>query len=257
MATRTLKKLGRLIARLLGVAVLVGAVVGLGWMGWRWQSDTTVKRITVTGVQHAPADTLRQLARVDTGVTMGTLAPRLIADRVARHPWVETVDVRTKPFSHTLELAVTERVPAALAVSPSGRPAYYLDAAGYAMPLVDGAAYDVPLVHGVTEDFHPTHRVASSALQETLDALSRFEGTDVLVSGVVVKGDGVVQLLTEPIGVHSSLPVRVRRGEMSAQLQQLQAFAQQVLATRPNAPIGEIDLRFDGQIVTRKQPADG
>lgn len=257
MASRTPRKLGRLIARLLGVVVLGGAVVGLGWLGWRWQAHTTVERVTVTGAQHAPADTLRTLARVDTGVAMGTLQPSLIADRVARHPWVKTAAVHLRRFSQTLEVAVTERVPAALAVDSRGEPAYYLDAAGYAMPLSDGAAYDVPLVHGLAADFHPTQRLAPPSLRETLAALSRVEDTAVLVAGIVMEDAQAIRLLTEPIGAHNSIPVLVRPDSIAAQLRHLRAFARQVLATRPEAPVGQIDLRFDGQIVTRQQPVDG
>lgn len=251
MADSTLKNLGRLVARLLGVAVLVGAVVGVAWMGWQWQSHATVQRVAVTGAQHAPADTLRHLARVDTGMTMNSLSPRVIADRVTRHPWVQTVDVRLSHGSGTVELAVTERTPAALVMSASGRPAYYLDTTGYALPLVSDVAYDVPLVHGLTQDPHPTQPVAPAPLRETLQALARVDDTEALVAAVVMQGDDRVQLLTEPIGAHESLPVLVRPRDLPAQLRRLRAFARQVLATRPGAAVAEIDVRFDDQVVTR------
>lgn len=257
MADSILKKLGRLIARLLGVAVLAGAVVGMAWMGWRWQSNATVKRVAVTGTQHAPADTLRQLARVDTGMAMNGVSPRLLADRVTRHPWVQAVDVRLRHGAGTVELAVTERIPAALVMSASGRPAYYLDTTGHALPLTQGAAYDVPLVHGLHRDPHPTQPVAPAPLRTTLQAITQAEDTEALVAAVVMHDDQRVQLLTEPIGAHGSLPVRVRPDDLPAQLRRLRAFAQQVLAPRPDAAIAEIDLRFDDQIVTREQPLDG
>jgi cell division protein FtsQ len=46
-------------------------------------------------------------------------------------------------------------------------------------------------------------------------------------------------------------------GNIPAKLRRLRAFAEQILATETDRPVGEIDLRFDGQVVTRERPLDG
>jgi len=250
------KTYGRLALRLLGIGAVVGGVLVLGLLGWQWQANVKMERIAVTGVSHAPADTVRHLARVDSGTVMETIDASLVADRVTRHPWIQRADVTKQRSRRTLLVAITERTPAALAINGRGDPAYYLDRHGYAMPIPDSTGYDVPLVRGLSADYHPVRPLAPPALRHTLAALQET-GTDPLVAELAVQPDSSVRLLTAPVGEHDALPVRLGNGNLSAKLQQLRAFAEQVLATQSDTKIAEIDLRFDGQIVTREQPLDG
>jgi cell division protein FtsQ len=250
------KTYGWLALRLLGIAAVVGGVLVLGLLGWQWQASVKMERIAVTGAQHAPPDTVRQLARVDSGTVMETIDANLVADRVTRHPWIRRADVTKQRARRTLLVTVTERTPAALAIDGKGDPAFYLDRHGYAMPIPDSTGYDVPLVRGLGADYHPVRRLAPPALRQMLAAL-RSTGTDPLVAELVVQPDSSVRLLTAPIGGHDALPVRLGNGRLPAKLRQLRAFAKQVLATSSDTKIAEIDLRFDEQIVTREQPLDG
>jgi cell division protein FtsQ len=251
-----LKTYGSLVLRFLGIAAVIGGVLVLGLLGWQWQTSVEVERIAVTGVTHAPPDTVRHLARVDTGTVMETIDAALVADRVSRHPWIERADVTKKRARRTLHVAVTERVPAALAVDGQGRPAYYLDRHGYAMPLPDSADYDVPLVRGLDTAYHPMRRLAPPSLQNVFSAVHATD-TDALVAEFAVQPDSSVRLVTAPVGEHGALPVRVGTGNIAPKLRHLRAFARQVLGTQSDTKIAEIDLRFDGQIVTRTHPLDG
>jgi cell division protein FtsQ len=152
----------------------VAGVVALGLLGWQWRANVTVDRVAVTGAQHAPPDTLRRLARVGRGTAMRAVAPMLVADRVARHPWVKEATAETQWMQGALTIAVTERTPAALAVDAQGRPAYYLDRSGHAMPLPDSAGYDVPLVRGLEAEApwtQPDTAQTPSSLRRVLRAL--------------------------------------------------------------------------------------
>jgi cell division protein FtsQ len=285
MDTDTLKTYGRLALRLVALATVVGGVLVLGMLGWQWQATAPVERVAVTGTRHAPPDTLRHLARVDTGMVMSEVDARMVRDRVTRHPWVEDVEVRKQSASRTLTLAVTERTPAGLVVSDDGRPAFYVDAAGYAMPLPDSAGYDVPLVQGLRAmgvGYNPVKPVLPPPVRAMLTALQTSEAA-ALVGAVRVHADSSLHLTTTPIGAYGALPVRVGTGNFPQKLTRLQAFARQVLAAKPSAAtasaseasstqspankastdesgaavIRQIDLRFDGQIVTREHPLDG
>lgn len=250
------KTYGRLALRLLGVAAVVGGVLALGLLGWQWQASATVSHVSVTGTKHAPADTVRKLARVDSGIVMDEIDPALVADRVERHPWVERADVSKQRVRRTLSIVVTERTPAGLVLDAQGRPAYYLDASGHAMPLPDSTGYDVPLVRGLEAEYHPVRRLAPPSLHQVLSGLSTV-GADGLVAEVELQPDSTVRLLTEPVGDHGSLPVQLGSGNATAKLRTLRAFAQQVLAAQPDAPIAQIDLRFDDQVITREHSLDG
>lgn len=246
---------GRRVLRLAGIALLVAGVGALGTLGWQWRSSATVERVAVTGAQHAPPDSLRRLAQVDSGAVMIDVDPALITDRVTRHPWVESVTVTPHWMYGTFTIAVTERTPAALAVDRQGRPVYYLDRAGHAMPLPDSAGYDVPLVRGLDAEApwtRPDTIQAPSSLRHMLAALPKSDVAD-LVAEIEVGPDESVRLVTTPIGGHNAISVRLGTGDVSKKLRTLHAFAQQVLATPSDASIEQIDLRFDGQVVTREQ----
>ena len=255
MTSESTNTFGRRALRLAGIALLVAGVGALGVLGWQWRASATVAHVTVTGTQHAPPDTLRRLARVDSGAVMVDVAPALVVDRVVRHPWVQTATVTPHWMYGTLDIAVTERTPAALAVDEQGRPAYYLDRAGHAMPLPDSAGYDVPLVRGLDADrpwTRPDTVQAPASLQRVLAVLPKSEMAG-SVSGIKVGPDDAVQLVMASIGNHDAISVRLGTNNVSRKLRTLHAFSQQVLTTQSDAPIEQIDLRFEGQVVTRTQ----
>lgn len=249
------KTYGRLASRLLGILAVVGAVVTLGVQGWQWQSTVEVDRVLVTNTRHAPADTVRHLARIDSGTVMQTIDEALVIDRVARHPWVRTADVTKQRAQRTLQISVSERVPVALVISDTGEPAYYFDREGYAMPQPDSGGYDVPLVRGLEAEYHPMRQVGPSTLRTLLGALPD-SNVESLVAEIMVADDKTIQLITTPVGTQGPLRVRLGNGAVESKLQRLHAFATQVLPTDKETPIAEVDLRFANQIVTREHPLD-
>jgi cell division protein FtsQ len=155
MPTKTTSRKPLLLA-----LVLLVVLGGLGGVGWRWLSGVTVSEVAVAGAEHAVPDSLVALAGVTVGDTLVHVDPVIAADRVRRHPWVETASVRRLPTG-TVLITVDERVPVALALE-RGRPSHYLDRHGYGLPRVDGAAYDVPVLHGLRDAYHPVTPVQDS-----------------------------------------------------------------------------------------------
>lgn len=241
-------------ALILGLPV----VLALAGLGWHWQATLRCARIAVTGAQQVPADTLVALARVDTGAVLYDLDPVLLEDRLRRHPWVASARVRRLPTG-TLALHVQERTPVALVLDAHGRPDRYLDGTGAQLPLVPGAAFDVPLVRGLDEPYHPVRPVQQPALRGLLAALARLDpATEALVAEVDLRPPGEVWLHTTPAAGHPSIPVRLGREAFDRKLARLRAFWRQAVLPRPDTRFRQIDLRFDGQIVTREQdPASG
>lgn len=247
---------GRSALRLLGLAAAVGGMAVLAVLGWRWHGSRTVARVAVTGAEHTPPDTVRHLARVDSGAALASIDAARVAARVEHHPWVQDAAVTKQPVRRTLRVSVTERSPAALAVGDDGHPAYYLDRHGYALPLPDSADIDVPLVRGLETASDVSPRPAPPRLRELLGALGDSKAGP-LVAEFLVQPDQSVRLLTSPLGAHGAIPVWMGKGPAEAKLRQLHAFVEQALATDPEVPVGEIDLRFDGQILTRTTPLNG
>ena len=235
--------------------LVVAAVVGLA-AAWVWHRTLPLEAVEVTGTLRAqPADVARL-----AGVAPDSTAPvslygvdiALVADRVRRHPWVREARVSRLP-SGTMRIRVEERTPAVLVVGADGAPAHFLDAAGFAMPLPAGPdAADVPLLRGAVPAYHPTQPVGSRPLRRLLAALAAAPPeVDALVAEVRWSRAGAT-VLTPPAGGHAPIPVRLGRAGFDARLARLGAFWTQAVLPRPETPFRLVDLRFDGQVVTRE-----
>lgn len=239
-----------LLGGLLGLAV-----AALGVLGWHWQATLKVRAIAIEGAQHAAPAELIRLAGVDTSQVLFALSPALLEDRLRRHPWVQSAGATRLPDG-TLRLAVEERRPVALVVDGRGAPAYYLDANGFSMPWGDALVHDVPLVRGLGRPYHPLARLEHPGVLELLAALGRAEpAADALLGEFVVEGAGV-RLVTVPTPGGRPLAVRLGRSSFDEKLRRLTVFWEQVVLPQPRKRFTLVDLRFDGQIVTREsEPA--
>ena len=246
-ARSTRQKLARLAVRLAFVALAIGLAAA-----WMWQRTLPLKQVTVVGnVQAQDEDVIRLVHTTPDSVALFSLDPALMADRAERHPWVREAHIRRLPTG-TLRIRVEERQPVALVLGTDGRPAHFLDASGYAMPMRRGALADVPVLRGALPDYHPTQPVDSRSLRELLAALASADAeTDALISEIVWTPNRTT-LWTTPTSSRGTLPVRLGRTGQADQLQRLHAFWHQAVLPRPGAPIEAVDLRFEGQVVTKE-----
>lgn len=238
----------RKVLRRLGLVALAAGLVA----AWVWQRTLPLERVTVVGAVHADAAEVAALTQAEPdSVALFSLSPALMADRAQRHPWVRAAHVRRLPTG-TLRVRVEERVPVALAIDGGGRPAYFLDAEGFRMPLQAAApaVYDVPVLRG-GPDYHPVQPVESAALRDLLAALAHAdEQTAALVSEV--EWGRAPTLWTTPAGGHGSVPVRLAHADPDDQLRRLRAFWDQAVLPRPDIRFDLVDLRFHDQVVTRE-----
>ena len=232
-------------AGLVVLALLLGAA-------WTWQRTLPLDRVAVVGAVHAPAAEVAALTgAVPDSVALFSLSPALVADRAQRHPWVETASVRRLPTG-TLRVAVTEREPVVLVLDDAGRPSHFLDAQGYAMPVAAAspALYDVPVMHGAPP-YHAVQPVGDAGLRSLLAALATADAeTRALVSEIDWGRE--VTVWTTPAGGHGPVRVRLGHADQARQLRALRAFWDQSVLPRPETPFELVDVRFEGQVVTRE-----
>ncbi len=222
---------------------------------WVWQRTLPLQRVAVVGAVHAPADEVAALTQAEPdSVALFSLGPALMADRAQRHPWVRTASVRRLPTG-TLRIAVRERQPVVLVLDDAGRPSHFLDAEGFAMPATGAtpALYDVPVMHDAPA-YHPMQPVESAGLRSLLAALSTADPGELALVSEIDWGNEVT-VWTTPAGGHGSLKVRLGHADHDRQLRTLRAFWDQSVLPRPDAPFDLVDLRFDGQVVTREGTA--
>ena len=242
------------LRRLIPVLVVALIVTALGFVGWQWMDGLAVEQVAVRGAAHAEPDSLVALSGVEPGVRLLDVDPVLVADRVVRHPWVESAAVRRLPTG-TVEVAVRERRPVALALDRRGRPAVYLDASGFMMPPQPGAGYDVPLVRGLRLPYHPVTPVPDSLVLGLLAGLDAADARAVRLVAELELRDGDVWAWAAP-APQGAIPVRLGRADFAARLHRLQAFWQQAVLPRPEHRFDTIDLRFAHHVVTRETAPD-
>lgn len=143
---------GRTVLRGLGV---LGALLSLVFVGLQldaWASGSpqfALRTVRVQGLRRATEKELLRLAGIAPGTNLWALDPATVAQTMAGHPWVRTVEV-TRSLPDTLQLRVEERAPVALA---SLGDLYVVDAQGAPFKRVSPAeSLDLPLLTGLTRE---------------------------------------------------------------------------------------------------------
>lgn len=165
----TPRNLRRLQARriLVGLANLFLAVSLLAGAAWLWrktQGDVrfAIRDIEVTGVVHAPRAAIDGVTRSYAGANLFQLDLDQLRARLRAEPWVESVAVE-KRLPGTLQIAITERKPAALVAAKDGL--RYVDRNGvvFARLSPEVGDPDLPLIG---ETAHADIRAAVGFLEQ-------------------------------------------------------------------------------------------
>lgn len=245
----------RRLKRRAGILVVCMGVAAVAALGWYWQATLVCEAVVVEGNRHAAAADVRELAQIDSGAVLYDINPAVIRDRVRRHPWIRSASIGRIPTG-TLVIEVVERTPAVLVVNERGRPAYYLDYAGYQMRCGKEHLHNVPLVHGLEAPYDPTRPVEAPSMQAFLQAMKAMPSAQRLVSSIVINDERQIVLHTVATPGGRAVPVQLGRGRYMNKLNRLQAFWTQVVLTREEqfeqaAQDVFIDLRFDQQVIVR------
>jgi cell division protein FtsQ len=127
----------------IGLGLLVVALLGAAIWAACFSSLLAVRKVTVVGVDRLSATEVLAAARVPTGgseILLDTTAP---AARVRALAPVAAVHLE-RSLLHTVRIVVTERAPALILATPTGR--RLVDATGVVFAVDDGNHPDVPVV---------------------------------------------------------------------------------------------------------------
>ena len=143
---------GRTVLRGLGFLVTLASLAWIGFQLDRWAASSphfALRKFQSSGLRRATEKELLRLAGLAPGMNLWSLDSATVAQAMAAHPWVRTVEV-TRSLPDTLQLRVEERAPVALA---SLGDLYVVDAEGAPFKRVSPAeTLDLPLLTGITRE---------------------------------------------------------------------------------------------------------
>lgn len=242
----------RHIGRRILLTLVVLAVIGVTAYGWMYSRDVDLAEVRYSGIVLADSASVVERAAVPDSVKLFNINLADIADRVSEEPWVQSVSV-SRTVRGILTIAIEERTPVVLALTPDGRPAAFLDEIGRILPATPAArihGFNVPLLTGSLPTLIPGDTLSSPMMQDLLAALaSASPDVDALISGIKHHRDGRLTLHTAPGPHGQALSVALGRDDFPRKLEQLAAFWEQAVLTDPYSSIQQIDLRYHGIIV--------
>jgi cell division protein FtsQ len=231
------------------LTILIICLLGGIWFAAQsWSKHLGVSRVAVYGTHYIDEDEIVKLIALPESVPFEEIDLGAIQERVKRHPYVKTASVN-RDFPSAIRVRVVERNPAALLV-------------GSRMAVIDDEKIVMPVRHG-DELRNLIVLSGSFAIPQTGDTL-RHEGVDRalqiirataefdkvmhhLFSEISIVRDGMLIAYTADGGV----PVLLGRNIAAKKLLGFREFWLREVVPVGADQIQSIDLRFDGQIVTR------
>lgn len=150
-----------------------------------------------------------------------------------------------------LNVQVWERLPVARVFTTGGR-SFYIDSAGYPMPLLESFTAPLPVVTGFPDRRKLTMRDSAvlHGLKNIVAVVSRDPFWEAQIGQIEVTPDGLFELVPT-LGSHL---IRLGHGEdVEKKLAKLMVFYRQVLPKAGLAKYSVLDLQFDEQVVAVKK----
>lgn len=131
---------------------LSGVILVISLLLYFQNSDTLfIKRVEVLGkLRHITKDDVILLSGITPQDKLFSVSLKSITQNIMRFPWIEEVKIR-REFPDTIQIAVTERKPAALLKTDSF---YYVDGQGKVFKRLQREDdLDLPIISGFSEGF--------------------------------------------------------------------------------------------------------
>lgn len=221
---------------------------GLWFAAHSWSSHLEIKHITVRGIQTIEEEEIRNLVRLPESALFREADLAAIRERVEGHPYVRRAMVN-RDFPASIRVSVEERKPVALLL---GSRMMLLDEDRVVLPVRNNQVPDNLAVISGSFPIPQTgdtlrHKGVERALQILRASRAADEILYHLFSEVRVFDDGSLLAYTMDGGV----PVLLGSAVSARTLISLREFWLQEVVPAGADQILSIDLRFDGQIVTR------
>lgn len=224
-------------------------ILGLAVMaGLYWDSTMRVQGVQFEG-NHFVSEQDLQLVEVPTGVNPDSMNFREIRNRFEKLPYVKQADISVKP-NGTINIGIIERQPIALLADHEKK--VYIDSEGIKLPIVAGKTVDVPILYGFsTKPVQDTLKGKDfKTVSNFLTAVRNNNVADATISEIAwsSSNDGIVALTNQ-----NGVKLIFGKGNFDRRLRNWEAFYGEVIKQKGINKMRSVDLRFEGQIVTREQ----
>ncbi|PAU94503.1 hypothetical protein CK503_06820 [Aliifodinibius salipaludis] len=229
---------------------IAGAVLVLGlavMAGLYWNSTMKVERVQFEGNHFVSADDL-QLVEVPTGMNPDSMNFGDIRNRFEELPYVKQADISVEP-NGTMNVIITERQPVALLVDNKKK--IYVDSEGIKLPIAPGKTVDVPILYGfsATPMQDTLQSKAFKTVSDFLTAVRSNDVADATISEIAWSSsdEGIVALTNQ-----NGVKLIFGKGNFNNRLRNWEAFYGEVIKQKGIEKMRSVDLRFEGQVVTRE-----
>lgn len=227
-----------------GAILLLGlAIVG----GLYWSSTMTVQQIRFEGNNFVSKTDLKKVD-VPMGISPDSMNFGKIMQRFDKIAYVKQAKISVEPSGNLL-VHITERQPIAMLVD--GNRKIFVDADGVRLPLKLGKSVDVPILYGFSAK--PMSDTLKSkgfkTVAKFLTEVSKNPVSNATISEVAwTKDEGVVAVTNQ-----NGVKLIFGKGGFAKRLRNWRAFYGQVIKQKGIEKMRSIDLRFEGQVVSREK----
>ncbi|WP_445665244.1 cell division protein FtsQ/DivIB [Fodinibius sp. AD559] len=230
---------------------IAGAVFVLGlavMAGLYWNSTMKVQEVQFEGNHFVSVQDL-QLVEVPTGISPDSINFGEIRNRFEELPYVKHADISVEP-SGTMNISISERQPVALLIDDKKK--IYIDDEGIKLPIVSGKTVDIPILYGFSAT-PMQDTLQSKAFKTASDFLTAARNNDVADATISEiawssSNEGIVALTNQ-----NGVKLIFGEGDFVTRLRNWEAFYGKVIKQEGIEKMRSVDLRFEGQIVTREK----
>jgi cell division septal protein FtsQ len=223
------------------LVVLCLAIAG----GIYWHRSNKVEKIQYTGLHFINVKEVKKQVKIPKGIKADSLNYAAIRKKIKTIPYVKDVRFNMSPGG-TLHINITERTPIALLIDGSRQS--YIDQFGTRLNIKSGQNVNVPVLY----DLHIPHgKDTTRSFKQTmrfLQDLHQNKAADATISEVIWNNQKGIIALTN----NNVVKVIFGKSNFMTRLRNYNAFYRYVIRREGIKPFHSIDLRFQGQIVTRE-----
>jgi len=225
-----------------GALLILGVAVAAGFY---WNSKMRVQEVYFEGNRFVSEEQLREV-QIPTGIHPDSLNTLRIIKEFEEVPYVSRAAINVEPGGN-ITIQITEQQPIAI-LSSSGQEVY-IDQKGIRLPMVLGRQVNVPLLYGFSS--RPVGDTLSGEQgKATVAFLNELRGRPVsnaTISEVAWTDNGIIALTNQ-----NGVKLTFGRRNFATRLRNWEAFYGKVIKQKGIENMQSIDLRFQGQIVTRE-----